>query len=173
MPRTLVPYALIAVAGCSAPASPTRTPSATPCLRDRGCPPPAPLQACPAGLDARLVATVIGDRTLIGQPVVVRGPLVRGNANCTEIGCVGSRCCNRCGASLQLGVATPGADIAAARATTLQLLGRPGCSGDESQLCCRVAVDGQDAIARGTLRVMEQIWALEPFELCAPSTVSD
>lgn len=168
MPWTLTACTLLAGMACSEPrplrASPERS-----CLRDRGCPPPSPLPPCPAGLDALPVAAVVGDRTMMNRTVAVRGPLVVGISNCTELGCVGSRCCNRCSSSLQLGVAAPSASVAEARATTLQLFGAVGCSGDESLLCCRVADNGQDAIAQGMVRMIGPIWALEPFTLCAPS----
>lgn len=103
--------------------------------------------------------------------VAVRGPLNRGDGYCTLLGC-GDRCCNDCAGSLALGTeaALRDKDYARTRRTTLRLSGPElGCAGDESLVCCKRDVRGQDVVAEGTLRLHGSTYILEDATVCDPS----
>lgn len=165
-------------AGChhrTAPLYESQHPTGPSCLVSKGCPPTAPIAACPADVVPMALDELLARRELVGATVAVRGPLGRGNGICTLLACYGpdprGACCNKCGEALMLGTeaALRDGDYARRRASTLMLSGEHlGCGGDESLICCPVDVRGQEVVARGLLRLSGETLLLEGAMLCTP-----
>ena len=141
------------------------------CMSERGCPSPAPIEPCPAGLDATPLDVVMASAAdHVGSAMRVRGPLRPGAGFCTLLWC-GDACCNKCSQSLALGREDDlrAKDYARKQRTTIQLRGeRVECSGDESRVCCDVEASGQEVIASGTLKLVGTTHVLEETKLCVP-----
>ena len=117
------------------------------------------IPACPPG--AQGISAEAAAQAAEGATVSVEGALRTGMSSTTRKGCSEvdpetqkprpvQACCNRNSAPIVVG---GGAGI---------LLGGIGCLGDESRLCCDVAVRGQTVIATGKLRRNQDVIGAAP-----------
>jgi hypothetical protein len=134
------------------------------CIARQGCTLGATrLEACDRSVAARASNDVLASAdALVGQVVSVRGPLGVGPMGGVETGCGapdGWGCCNRIGAEIVLGVASP-----------LSLEGY-FCRGDDSQVCCNAPAYGQSVVATGRVARSRDMfgvvrWGLTQVRLC-------
>jgi hypothetical protein len=133
-----------------------------PCLAETGCPPFAPVVDCSAADRVFDLADVLAGQAPLGQKTYVRGPLTRGFGACTLRGCREGKCCNRCGAFIELHLPQPCEPVDGGPqvcldddAHTIRLEG-VGCTGDDSAMCCPFfGLYERTVIARGTLKKEE------------------
>jgi hypothetical protein len=157
-PRPLAALAAAAffvIAGCA-------THHTRACLSGVGCPKPPPREDCSRGGAILELADVLrSGGGLVGQRISVRGPLTRGFGACVIRGCRSKKCCNDgCSAFVELRVPhtceppCPIDDWTQALLLDGLLCLSDSASDDSSvpvTMCCPFAVDGQVAVARGTL----------------------
>lgn len=131
------------------------------CLRDKGgCdamedPEQLAVNACEGAPKAMTMAELAKKaKKLKGKKVTVIGPLNTSSRSCTAMAC-DQECCNTCASTLILGSGEPDGKTAfhLREGASSESGATDGftCKGDESVVCCKYPVTGQEVIVTGTL----------------------